>query len=84
MDKDTFDDMSKPAHSSKEFLNPFIAAIIGGYIGHKLDNTRFGHWFNNSPIIEFVLDIFKILFIIGTLVLGIWYVVLLFTNPVRG
>lgn len=35
----------------EDFARPFAAAIIGGYIGSRLDRTRFGYWFNTNPVV---------------------------------
>ncbi len=32
-----------------DFITTAAAGIAGGYVGHKLDQTRFGVWINNSP-----------------------------------
>jgi len=56
MDQDIFEQMRQDTHPShaREFARPIIAAAIGGYIGHKLDQTRFGIWFNNNRVVNWV------------------------------
>lgn len=54
MDQNVFDQMAGQRHMSheEEFLRPVVAAAIGGYIGHKLDQTRFGIWYNNNRVVS--------------------------------
>lgn len=49
-------------HDAHSWISPMVAFIVGAAIGARLDNTRFGVWFNNSPIINAIYKIGKIAF----------------------
>lgn len=41
-----------------EFEKPFMWAIIGWYLGAMLARTKFGQWFEYSPVVGWILSIF--------------------------
>jgi hypothetical protein len=63
----------------EDFERSAIAGIIGGYIGHKLDQTRFGIWFNQNRWIDlFYTEVAKmIIVVIAVMVLWFFYLLIL-------
>jgi len=41
-------------HYDHDFAKPAAAAFIGYAIGHQLDQTRFGIWFNQNRFVDTV------------------------------
>jgi uncharacterized membrane protein AbrB (regulator of aidB expression) len=54
MNNDPFEQMSHHESQFDNFIKPAGAALIGGFIGHMLSKTKFGQWFENSPVIGFI------------------------------
>jgi hypothetical protein len=40
-----------------DFEKGFLAGFIGYWLGYKIDQTRFGIWFNNNPVIDFIWNV---------------------------
>ena len=72
-DNDVFD--TDPGHSnSKDALKVFGATLVGATIGYALDDTRFGRWFNTSPVIGAIFSLLKL----AALFLALLYVYFVF------
>lgn len=66
------------------FLKTFTAAMIGGYIGHKIDQTRFGYWYNTNPVITWIYrTVLRILFI-AAIVAVVYFFFFVFFTPTIG
>ena len=63
------------------FARTFTAAMAGGYIGHLLDQTRFGIWFNESRVIGMIYWLIGRAVILGVIVLAVWYMIIFFSMP---
>lgn len=51
-DNGIFDDQEGTHHDDGvAFVKGFAAAFSGALIGSRLDSTRFGRWYNTSPLI---------------------------------
>jgi len=83
MDNDMFDQNSDNNHF-QEFARPVIAGIIGSYIGHKLDQTRFGYWFNTNTTIGIICYWLKILFLLAIISGIILFFYIYLTTPEVG
>lgn len=55
------------------FEKGFLATFIGYWLGSKLDQTRFGIWFNTNPIIDLLWQLGKLILLLGIGVLVVWY-----------
>jgi hypothetical protein len=53
MDNNIFDQDLHPHSNLGDFARTAGATLAGAYIGHKLDQTRFGYWFNTNPVVTF-------------------------------
>lgn len=56
-----------------DFEKGFIAAFIGYWIGHKIDNTRFGIWFNTNPTVTKIWNAGKALLLAAGAFLVVMY-----------
>lgn len=74
-DNDIFDTAQQ--HNFGEFIRPAVAGLIGGYIGHKLDQTRFGIWFNNNRIVNRIYVEVAKLVVVSIAVAIVWFLFLL-------
>lgn len=78
-DQDNIMDMGERHHHDvHSWVSPMIAFVVGATIGAWLDNTRFGIWFNNSPVVNFIYKIVKTtfwLFVAYCAVLFIYFVI---------
>jgi len=73
-------DQQRPDHS---FRNPFIATLIGAWIGWKLDQTAFGRWFNTNPVLNRIFTLLRvglILLIVMGVMYYLWLVLISFTS----
>jgi len=62
-------DIPEGHHSNThDFLHSAGWAAAGYYAGSRLDNTRFGHWFNTSKIVGAFFGLFKVAVIVLALV----------------
>jgi len=43
--------------AGKDFISVAGATLLGMYIGHRIDQTRFGVWANTNPTIRSVMRI---------------------------
>ena len=62
-------------HDMGYFAKPFMAAIIGGYIGAKLDQTTFGQWVNTNPVIDrlcYLLKLGFLMMVVAAVMLYVW------------
>lgn len=57
-----------------DFLSTGTAVLIGAYIGHKIDQSRFGRRVNESPTFQAIFWIFKILMILLGVGLALFFV----------
>lgn len=48
----------------------FLAGFLGYALGARLDNTRFGRWFNTNPVINLIYYIARILLVGVCIFLG--------------
>lgn len=65
------------------FEKGFLSAFIGYRVGRWLDSTRFGIWFNNNKVIDFIYRTIGRLLLITIFVLIVYYIILAigeFTN----
>lgn len=46
-------------HPYEEFAKVAGWTLLGAYIGHKIDQTRFGIWFNNNRIVNLAFSVGK-------------------------
>lgn len=53
---DSFDEYNimQTAESGQHYYHPVEMGLIGMFLGHKLSLTRFGQWFETSPVIGFI------------------------------
>lgn len=58
-----------------DFEKTFVTAFIGYAIGAWIDNTRFGYWLNNSPVMDTVADIVKYFLLTSVILLTILFAV---------
>lgn len=56
-----------------DFEKGFLTTFIAYWIGSKIDQTRFGVWFNNSPVIEAVCQLLKLILLTAVFALVIYY-----------
>lgn len=79
--EDNIVQMANSSHGeTHEFIDPLIAGMVGSYIGHKLDRTRFGIWFNTNKTVTAIFDLMKIaayMFAIYCVCLFFYYMVTL-------
>lgn len=54
------------------FGKVFAITLIGAWIGHKLDQTAFGRWFNTNPVLNTIFAMLRIGLIL-LLVMGLMY-----------
>lgn len=59
-----------------DFEKTALASFIGYWIGHKIDQTRFGIWFNNNRIIDIIWRTGIFALLLTGLVLLVWFIVL--------
>lgn len=59
-----------------DFEKGFTTAFIGYMIGAWIDNTRFGYWLNNSPVMDTVADIVRSFLLTLALLVGIIFLVM--------
>lgn len=73
---DPFNDMAQPFtdHSHHAFIKAAGATVAGVAVGSMLDHTRFGRWFNTSPVIGAIFSLIK-LGIIGLVMFYVYCVI---------
>ena len=60
----------------EQIAHPAEAALLGGYIGHKLDQTRFGRWFNKNQVIDLIyVEVAKII-VVAVVIAILWFLFL--------
>lgn len=59
-----------------DFEKSFLASFIGYWLGAKLDQTRFGIWFNTNPTVTKIWNAGKALLILVVALLVMYYVIL--------
>lgn len=52
----------------------FLAGFLGYTIGARLDNTRFGRWFNTNPAINLLYYLTKLLLVGVGIFLGTMFI----------
>lgn len=57
MDSFNEDNIVQLTENSQHHHSPVVAGAIGFFIGHMLSKTRFGRWFEHSPVIGFIFFI---------------------------
>ena len=60
-----------------EFEKGFISGFLGYWLGSKLDQTRFGIWFNTNPIIDRIWNAGKAILFSVIALLVVYYIVLI-------
>lgn len=63
-------------HPFESFAKSFSAAFIGYWLGSKLDQTRFGIWFNTNRTINVIFTALVTAFKIIVVVLALYFIVL--------
>jgi hypothetical protein len=48
-------------HPVEDAVKVAGATLAGAYIGHKIDQTRFGVWFNTNPVINLIWNFIKLM-----------------------
>lgn len=56
-----------------DFEKGFLTTFIAYWIGNKIDQTRFGIWFNSNPIINVVCQLVKLILLAAVVGLVIYY-----------
>lgn len=60
------------------FGTTFLATLVGGWIGWKLDQTAFGRWFNTNPTLNkifYLLRVGLILMVVAGVCLYMWILI---------
>jgi hypothetical protein len=52
-------DIPEPHSNMHDFLKVAAITVAGAYVGSQLDNTRFGRWFNTSPLIGLLVKLLR-------------------------
>ena len=65
-----------PPNPMSDFLHVVGWTLLAAWIGHKLDRTRFGIWFNNNRFIDTVYKIIGRSIILVFIILAVYYVIL--------
>lgn len=63
-------------HNESTFMKVFAATFIGAYLGHKLDQTRFGIWFNTNRTIDFIFTVIVSFLQTVAIALLLWFIIL--------
>lgn len=60
--EDNITQMADSSHGDnlRAFERGFAEAFIGYAIGHYLDQTRFGRWFNTNPVVTAIVRLMQI------------------------
>ena len=66
-------------HATQDFLSTAAATVAGAYVGHKLDQTRFGWWINTNPTVNKLFGLMKILTVLATVGFVMLYFYFFFT-----
>lgn len=83
MDNSIFD--SQQDHNNvQDFVRPVLAGVVGAYIGHKLDQTRFGVWVNTNRTIDTTIYWIKIVAIFAITIAVLLYAYIFLTTPMIG
>ncbi|HET7637771.1 MAG TPA: hypothetical protein VFK47_03430 [Ktedonobacteraceae bacterium] len=81
MDEENIYRMANGSHGEvHEIIDPLVAGMVGSYIGAKLDQTRFGIWYNTNKTVTAIykfMQIAAILFAIYCVGLFFYYVITL-------
>lgn len=56
-----------------DFEKGFLVTFIAYWIGSKIDQTRFGIWFNNNSIVSFIWDLVKLILFLAVVGLVIYF-----------
>lgn len=83
-DNNVFDQASSSSNNVQHFVRPVIAGIVGGYIGHRLDQTRFGIWVNTNRTITAVCHWLKIILVLAGVIGLLLYTYIFLTVPEVG
>lgn len=63
------------------FGKTFVVTLIAAWIGHKLDQTAFGRWFNTNPVLNRIFHLLKVGLILMAVAAVCLYLWLLINQP---